>query len=95
MGQTEPPVLHPVEDETEDSPSEDDGQDRGQQPAQVVSVAPHSELILLARVDADLELRDFLSRRAKLLTEERLRRFLLLGLLGVVVVDIRHSIFPV
>ena len=91
-------MLHPVEEEPEDSASEENGQECGQEPAEVLSVAPDGQLILLAGVEADLDLGGLLtlSRRSELLTEERLRRFLLLRLpAGVVVVDIRHSIFPV
>ena len=59
----------------------------------MVSVAPHSQLVSQAGVQRDLALGDSLG--SELLTEERLRRFLVLGLPGVVVVDIRFSMFPV
>ena len=53
MGQTEPPVLHPVEDEAKDASSQEDSTDCQQEPAEVVLVAPDRQLVLQAGVDGD------------------------------------------
>ena len=51
-------MFHPVEDETQDSTSQEDGQEGSQEPAQVVPVAPHSQLVSQAGVQRYLALGD-------------------------------------